>query len=68
MKTRGRIALAVAELNGCDYCLSAHTWLGKNLVRLDEPEMAANREAARAIRGPPRRCGSQRRSSHPAVT
>jgi alkylhydroperoxidase family enzyme len=24
-KTRERIALAVAEANGCDYCLSAHT-------------------------------------------
>ncbi|HEX4341478.1 MAG TPA: carboxymuconolactone decarboxylase family protein [Polyangiaceae bacterium] len=23
--TRERIALAVAEINGCDYCLSAHT-------------------------------------------
>ncbi len=44
-KTRERIALVVAELNGCDYCLSAHTWLGKNLAKLDDPEMAANREA-----------------------
>jgi alkylhydroperoxidase family enzyme len=25
--TRERIALAVAEINGCDYCLSAHTYL-----------------------------------------
>jgi uncharacterized peroxidase-related enzyme len=41
--TRERIALAVAELNGCDYCLSAHTYLGRNLARLDEREMAANR-------------------------
>ena len=24
-KTRARIALAVAQVNGCDYCLSAHT-------------------------------------------
>jgi AhpD family alkylhydroperoxidase len=43
-RTRERIALAVAELNGCDYCLSAHTYLGKNLAKLDEAEMAANRE------------------------
>jgi len=41
--TRERIALAVAEINGCDYCLSAHSYLGKNLARLDEAEMAANR-------------------------
>ncbi len=41
--TRERIALAVAEINGCDYCLSAHSYLGKNLAKLDEAEMAANR-------------------------
>jgi uncharacterized peroxidase-related enzyme len=43
-KTRERLALAVAELNGCDYCLSAHAYLGKNLARLDDAEMQANRE------------------------
>jgi uncharacterized peroxidase-related enzyme len=43
-RTRERIALAVAEANGCDYCLSAHTYLGKNLAKLDDAEMAANRE------------------------
>jgi uncharacterized peroxidase-related enzyme len=41
--TRERIALAVAEVNGCDYCLSAHSYLGKNLARLDDAEIAANR-------------------------
>ncbi len=41
--TRERIALAVAEFNGCDYCLSAHSYLGKNLAKLDELEIAANR-------------------------
>lgn len=41
--TRERIALAVAELNGCSYCLSAHTYLGKNLAKLDDAEMTANR-------------------------
>lgn len=41
--TRERIALAVAQVNGCDYCLSAHTYLGKHLAKLDEQEMAANR-------------------------
>ena len=41
--TRERIALAVAELNGCDYCLSAHTFLGKNVAKLDDLEIAANR-------------------------
>jgi uncharacterized peroxidase-related enzyme len=41
--TRERIALAVAEINGCDYCLSAHTYLGKNLAKLDDGEITANR-------------------------
>jgi len=44
--TRERIALAVAEVNGCSYCLSAHTYLGKNLARLDDAEMSANRSGA----------------------
>ena len=41
--TRERIALAVAEFNGCNYCLSAHTYLGTNLAKLDAAEIAANR-------------------------
>lgn len=41
--TRNRIALAVAEINGCSYCLSAHSYLGKKLAKLDDSEMAANR-------------------------
>ncbi|TPK98618.1 MULTISPECIES: peroxidase-related enzyme [unclassified Mesorhizobium] len=44
--TRERIALAVAEINECTYCLSAHTYLGKNLAGLDDAEMAANREGS----------------------
>ena len=42
-QTRERIALAVAEVNGCNYCLSAHTYLAKNLARLDDAEITANR-------------------------
>ena len=55
--TRERIALAVAEINGCSYCLSAHSYLGKSLAKLDEAEIAANRagssndpKAAAAVR------------------
>ena len=44
--TRERIALAVAEINGFDYCLSAHTYLGRNLARLDDAEITANRSGA----------------------
>jgi len=41
--TRERIALAVAQINGCNYCLSAHSYLGKNLAKLSDAEIAANR-------------------------
>jgi uncharacterized peroxidase-related enzyme len=42
-KTGERIALAVAEFNGCNYCLAAHSYLGKNLAKLDDAEVHANR-------------------------
>lgn len=45
-KTRERIALAVAELNGCHYCLSAHTALAKSIAKLDDAEITANRNGA----------------------
>lgn len=41
--TLERIALAVAQINGCNYCLSAHTYMGKNLAKRDAAEIAANR-------------------------
>lgn len=41
--TRERIALAVSEYNGCEYCLAAHTYIGQNLVKLTESEILANR-------------------------
>jgi len=44
--TRERIALAVAELNGCGYCLSAHAYLGRKFAKLDDAEIAANRNGA----------------------
>ncbi len=44
--TRTRIALATAEVNGCSYCLSVHSYVGKNLVKLDDAEIAANRNGA----------------------
>lgn len=42
VRTRNRIALAVAEANGCTYCLSAHTYLGKNVAKMDDAEMTKN--------------------------
>lgn len=41
--TRERIALAVAQVNGCRYCLAAHTYLGKNVAKLGDAEIVANR-------------------------
>jgi uncharacterized peroxidase-related enzyme len=46
VKTRERIAIAVAEVNGCDYCLSAHTYLGLNLAKISPEEAALNRKGA----------------------
>ncbi|MEO6280045.1 peroxidase-related enzyme [Roseateles sp.] len=42
-QTRERIALAVAQINACGYCLAAHTYLGSNLAKLSDAEIAANR-------------------------
>ncbi|GJM21456.1 MAG: alkyl hydroperoxide reductase AhpD [Planctomycetota bacterium] len=42
-KLRERIALAVAEGNSCQYCVSAHTALGAN-AGLDEAEIMAARQ------------------------
>ena len=44
--TRERIALAVAEINGCNYCLSAHTYLATKVAKLDDAEIAANRHGS----------------------
>jgi len=43
-KMRERIALAVAQVNGCDYCLSAHSYLGLNLAKISPEEVALNRQ------------------------
>jgi len=40
---RERIALAIAEYNGCDYCLSAHDYLGQNVAKLSRTELDAAR-------------------------
>jgi uncharacterized peroxidase-related enzyme len=60
-KLREAIALATAEANGCDYCLSAHTYLGKraglgdaDLVdaregRASDPKVAAAARFARVL-------------------
>ena len=46
VKTRERIAIAVANANGCDYCLSAHTYLGLNLAKITVEDAEASREGS----------------------
>jgi uncharacterized peroxidase-related enzyme len=53
--TRERIALTMAEANGCDYCLSAHTFTGTKFAQLDESEIASNR---RGTSNDPRAAGA----------
>ncbi len=43
--TQERIALAVAEGNGCQYCVSAHTAIGRG-AGLSNAEMALNRRGS----------------------
>jgi uncharacterized peroxidase-related enzyme len=43
--TQERIALAVAEGNGCQYCVSAHTAIGRH-AGLTNEEMALNRRGS----------------------
>lgn len=42
---RARLAITTAQLNGCEYCLSAHTFIGGNIAKVDAPELDAARRA-----------------------
>ena len=43
LQTRERIAIALAQQNNCDYCLSAHSFIGRR-AGLTGDEIAANRQ------------------------
>jgi uncharacterized peroxidase-related enzyme len=43
-QTRERIHVMTAEVNGCDYCLSAHTYLAGKLNGLTKEDMELNRD------------------------
>lgn len=43
-----RIALLIAEENGCAYCLSAHTYVAEQVLRLPNDEIVAAREGESA--------------------
>lgn len=47
-KTREALALTVANVNGCNYCNSAHGYIAANLLKVDAPEIDRQREARSA--------------------
>jgi uncharacterized peroxidase-related enzyme len=42
-KLRDGIALAVSQVNGCQYCLSAHTYVASNMAHIGDDEIRLNR-------------------------
>lgn len=42
---RERLAVSTAEANGCEYCLSAHTYIGANIDKVDNQELESARFA-----------------------
>ncbi len=48
-KLRESLALAVAEFNDCDYCLAAHSYIGKNLVKLSDEEINRARDGLATV-------------------
>lgn len=40
---RERLAIATAQLNGCEYCLSAHTYFGATAAKLSAEELDSAR-------------------------
>jgi uncharacterized peroxidase-related enzyme len=47
-KIRERIALAIAQRNGCEYCLAAHTYTATHVTKLSLEEIAAARRGGSA--------------------
>ncbi len=45
---RERLAITTAEYNGCEYCLSAHTYIGANIAKVDADELELARTARSA--------------------
>ncbi|MEU1598516.1 carboxymuconolactone decarboxylase family protein [Streptomyces sp. NPDC005708] len=45
---RERLAIATAEYNGCEYCLSAHTYVGAKVAKIEASELEATRDAKSA--------------------
>lgn len=45
MATQEQIALAVAQGNGCSYCLSAHSYLAEHVAKLSTEDITAARKS-----------------------
>ncbi len=43
--TRERLAIAIAQANGCSYCLSAHSYLGEKAAGLSADQIGSARKA-----------------------
>src|ERR1700739_2459478 len=41
---RERLAISTAQLNGCEYCLSAHPSLDANIAKLEQAELDSARK------------------------
>jgi len=44
VKTRDSIGLAVSEVNGCNYCLTVHSYTAKHMAKLDDTEIILARK------------------------
>ncbi len=54
-QVREQLAVATAQLNGCEYCLSAHTYIGVNLAKVDPEDLDAARRGKSDVDRLPRR-------------
>jgi uncharacterized peroxidase-related enzyme len=44
VKTRDSIGLAVSEVNGCNYCLTVHSYTAKHMAKLEDDEIILARK------------------------
>jgi AhpD family alkylhydroperoxidase len=44
MKTRDSIGLAVSEVNGCNYCLTVHSFTAEHMAKLPTDEIMLARK------------------------
>ena len=44
VKTRDSIGLAVSEVNGCDYCLTVHSFMAERMAKMSADEIALARQ------------------------